>query len=92
MSEERVIYKYAIPINAGTHFVSVPGGSEAEFCMAEIIDESFVVWFAVDPEDKPETCRMIVIGTGQRFPENWAYIASARGGQYVWHLLEKYDE
>lgn len=92
MSDESVIYKYKIPVNMGTHFVSIPGGGEAEFCMAESTDEEFTVWFLVDPEDKLEICRFIVIGTGQHFPDNWIHIASARSGEFVWHLLEKIDE
>ena len=91
---ESVIWKYEVPVDGKAHMVSMPD-SEAAQCVLCLCLVPFVVtvWMQLNPDAEQNLVPLTVVGTGQRFPEDWYYIGSCRDREYIWHVIQKvHDE
>ena len=86
----QVIYKY--PVESGMYTViDVPKGSEVAHFGTD--PQGVLCVWVVRPDDVIESVErtFYVAATGQRFVNNRKFVATAKQGMFMWHLLEVVD-
>jgi len=82
----RVVYKYKI--HKFNHQLAIPVG--AKFLHAEYVQNDFCVWYEVETSNKEVILDLIILLTGQEFPEGlFRHIATVFEGRLVWHLYQR---
>lgn len=80
----QVIWKLQIPI-ADEFIIELP--EQSKILSFQFQDKLPCIWFICNPENKKESVKFYVRGTGHPVPEKSAYVGSAQDIPFVWHLF-----
>ncbi len=78
------VYKYKTATD-GT--VDLPEG--AKVIHAELFGHEITLWCIIDPSERNETRKFVIVGTGQEIPNDLIHIQSFIQPPFVWHIFEK---
>lgn len=81
----KTIWKYEL--KQGTTEIIMPTG--AEILTVQNQGEHPMLWVLVEPDNKPQTRRFTIFGTGWPMDDySGDYVATFQQGSFVWHVFE----
>lgn len=87
-----VIWKYQIPTEGPSRTFTIDPPEYAHFLHVDRQDDAVCMWWRVDPSFPVAPRRLQLIGTGEAYPEGWAYLGTFQDPPHVWHLFEVVGE
>ena len=82
----KTIWKYPLDLLDGQQVLKMPKG--AKILSIDIQGGLPTLWAEVDPEANPEARYFQVHGTGHPISNGSAFVGSAVGVPFVWHIYE----